>query len=269
MIPSFSALPVPYLAGAFAVTGVAVWRSGDRELVRRWLSWLAIVPIVGGAFLLGAPGAAALASGVALVAAAEYARLARLRRADLAVMAAALVAFPLTAWLAPGHMLRLLMAALLAVALVPVLAGDAGGGADRARGAVFGVVWLAPLSGLVLLGELALPLCAAIAVADVAAWCGGKLLRGPALSPLSPAKRWGGIAGGALGGVAVLALFGAATPATVLAVAAGAPLGDLLESMLKRGAGVKDAGNWLPGFGGLLDRIDSLLVALAVALVLS
>jgi phosphatidate cytidylyltransferase len=185
------------------------------------------------------------------------------------VMAAALVAFPLTAWLAPGHMVRLLLAVLLTVALIPVLAGDAAGGAARAKGMVFGVVWLAPLSGFVLLGDLAQPLCAAIAVADVAAWCGGKLLRGPALSPLSPAKRWGGVAGGAAGGALVLVLFGALTPATLIAVAAGAPLGDLLESMLKRGARVKDAGSWLPGFGGLLDRIDSLLVALAVAMVLS
>ncbi|MGP3971001.1 phosphatidate cytidylyltransferase [Streptomyces sp. 6N223] len=257
------------VGSAFAVSGMAVWRSGRRELRERWLSWLVIVPVVGGSLALGAPGAALLAAGAGVVAAAEYGGLARLRAVEIAVMGGAVTALPLAAWLAPGHVTRLLFVVLIAAALVPVLAGDDVAGADRARGAVFGVVWLLPLTGLVLLGDDALPLCAAIAAADVCAWCGGRWLRGPSLSPLSPAKRWGGVAGGAAGGVAVLWLCGAATPELALAVAVGAPLGDLLESMLKRGAGVKDAGGWLPGFGGLLDRIDSLLVALAVAVVAS
>jgi phosphatidate cytidylyltransferase len=45
-------------------------------------------------------------------------------------------------------------------------------------------------------------------------------------------------------------------------VGIGAVWGDLLESLIKRELGVKDAGAWLPGFGGLLDRLDSLLVVL-------
>src|SRR5690606_7888369 len=129
------------------------------------------------------------------------------------------------------------------------------------------VVWLAAPAGLVLLGPAAFALCTAVAVADVGAWFGGRFLGGPRLSPLSPAKRWGGAVAGAAAGAAVLALFGAATPALLLAVAVA--LGVLLWSMVKRDAGVKDPAGWLPGMGGLLDRADSLLLALPVAVVLS
>lgn len=263
------------IAGVLALGGAGVLSSRNAGLIRRWRTWALSAPLVVGCLWLGAPGAVALAAALGVVAAAEYGRLAGLRPADVALVAAAAVAVPLAAWLAPGELVRVLAGAALAVALVPVLGGDVAGGARRAAASVFGVAWFAALSGLILLRAAALPLIFAVSVADVGAWCAGRIWQGPALSPLSPAKRWTGTAGGALAGIAALATTamaagtpGVFTPAHAIAVAAGAPLGDLLESMVKRGAGVKDAGRWLPGFGGLLDRIDSLLMALALAVIL-
>lgn len=259
----------PFVAGALTAGGAGVWASRRRELIRRWTTWAVTAPLVGGSLYFGAPGAAVLAAALAVVATLEYGRLTRLAVADRITIGTAAAGLPLAAWVAPGHATRLLFGALLLAALVPVLSGDTEDGARRAGYAVFGVAWLGALSGLVMLGSHAFALCLAVSVADVGAFFGGKFLKGPALSPLSPAKRWGGVAGGAIAGLSVLALLGALTPALAVAVVVGAPLGDLMESMLKRSAGVKDAGTWLPGFGGLLDRIDSLLVALAIAVALS
>jgi phosphatidate cytidylyltransferase len=89
------------------------------------------------------------------------------------------------------------------------------------------------------------------------------------LSPLSPNKTLGGVAGAIIGAILVLAVLGSLSLGLVVAAALGGAAGDLLESMVKRQAGVKDAGAWLPGFGGLLDRLDSLLIVLPLAAVLA
>ncbi|MDQ1700867.1 MAG: phosphatidate cytidylyltransferase [Frankiaceae bacterium] len=265
----------PYVVGALGVGGIGVALSRRRELIARWFTWVAAVPVVGGSLAFGAPGAVALAIGLGLVAAWEYVRLARLRRGDLAVLVAAVTVLPVLAWLAPATLARpaVLLAVPVVAALPSLVGGDTRDGARRAAYLALGLPWLAGLTGLVLLGADALRVCLAVSVADVAAWCAGRLLgrRGlgaRTLSVHSPAKTWAGVAGAVVGAIAALAVVGGLRPTLLIAVVTGAVFGDLFESMLKRGAGVKDAGSWLPGFGGLLDRIDSLLVALAVATVL-
>jgi phosphatidate cytidylyltransferase len=108
-----------------------------------------------------------------------------------------------------------------------------------------------------------------VAFSDVGAFCLGKAVGGPKLAPhLSPNKTWGGVLGNILGAGLALALVAFALPGLslwqlcllALAIGLGSVWGDLLESLLKRQRGVKDAGHLLPGFGGLLDRIDSLLL---------
>ena len=112
-------------------------------------------------------------------------------------------------------------------------------------------------------------------VADSGAYFAGRAFGRRKLSPfVSPGKTWAG-AGGAAAGAVVSAMFlaaGGAAGAASLAGLIGLSLlvtavsigGDLWESRLKREAGVKDSGNLLPGHGGLLDRIDSLLAAAPV-----
>lgn len=111
---------------------------------------------------------------------------------------------------------------------------------------------------------------------DIGAYAVGRLVGRTHIAPtVSPNKTWEGLVGGlataAIGGAVVLPLVDAelfASPVHGAVIAALAALagffGDLAESMVKRDLGLKDLGRLLPGHGGMLDRIDALLLALPV-----
>lgn len=136
---------------------------------------------------------------------------------------------------------------------------------------------------------LALALILSIWASDSGAYFAGKSIGGPKMAPsISPNKTWAGLVGGMVSSTALLIVYalyvgpwleglraGLALPAITMAqlailgvlVTLAGQAGDLIESSQKRAAGVKDSGNLIPGHGGLLDRIDALLLASPVFLI--
>lgn len=102
---------------------------------------------------------------------------------------------------------------------------------------------------------------------DIGAYFTGRAIGGPKLAPaISPNKTVAGLVGGmvsaSLAGYAWAELMDLSSLLVWLAplFAVAAQVGDLFESGLKRRAGVKDSGSWLPGHGGALDRLDGMVV---------
>jgi phosphatidate cytidylyltransferase len=157
---------------------------------------------------------------------------------------------------APGF-LRDWTASVFVAAYVPFLAG-------------FAALMTAPVNG----GARIASFIATTVCSDVGGYAAGVVAGKHPMAPsVSPKKTWEGFAGSALAcvacGVALVSsvmeiawwqgvLFG-------LAVACAATIGDLGESLIKRDVGIKDMGHLLPGHGGIMDRLDSLLIVAPVA----
>lgn len=112
---------------------------------------------------------------------------------------------------------------------------------------------------------------AAVWAADIAAYMVGSRIGRRKIAPrISPGKTWEGTIAGFVAAATVVAFVGLPAGASAswivpaLLVGPAAYAGDLLESWVKRRAGVKDSGRVFPGHGGMLDRIDSLVAAAPV-----
>lgn len=246
----------------------------------RVLSALVLLPVVLGIVFL-APGWATVVLALAVLVAAtlEYARIAEGRESRLprtlmivaagsAALAAALPGVPLEGPL---------MAATVVVSVAALGAGPGGDVVRRVAAALFPVLYLGLPLGVMAGVRMTwgapalLALLATTIVSDTAQYYGGRALGRRPLAPrVSPKKTVEGAVAGLAAGGLVLPAFGwwwlpGVAPAVLwglgLGLVALGIAGDLFESLLKRSAGVKDASAIIPGHGGMLDRIDSLLFA--------
>jgi phosphatidate cytidylyltransferase len=221
----------------------------------------------------------AVALGVALWELSRAVAVREIRLPVLPVAAGGAVAVGLAYWRGERP-----VAACLALTVIAILAWRLRGGADGylrdVSAGIFALAYLPLMACFVALmlaapdGSRRILVFVILAVcSDVGGYFAGILLGHHPMAPvISPKKTWEGFGGSAFaclagGAIAVPLLLSGAVWQGILvgaAVLAAATLGDLTESMIKRDLQIKDMGSVLPGHGGVLDRIDSLVLSAPV-----
>lgn len=241
--------------------------------------------MLGGVFYLPSAYWPVFAAAIILPALWEWTRLFRitgLAQAGYLLLSAAMMGAVAQTGQLPGLGMHLL-ALMLWLVVAPAWLLQRWTLTDRTQAAMLGWLLLMPAWFALLAwrpgpeqGATLLAVMALVWIADTAAYFAGRAFGKHKLAPaISPGKSWEGAVGGAVCVMLYMALvwragwlsfdvswYGAILIGLVLTVVS--VCGDLLESWLKRAAGIKDSSNLLPGHGGVFDRTDSLIAVLSV-----
>ncbi len=248
------------------------------ELGQRYIGWMIIAPL----FMLAAFVGGVVAAVILLVffyrVTLEYVRVVGVEQ-PYANFLYALIPFTfLIAQFVPSLFFTLPAASILLLTLVPILTRRTENLYNQLSFAGRGYLYLVwSIAHLILINQLAgtgLVVLVGVGVAhsDVMQYTVGKLIGRHIISPeVNPRKAWEGLIGDFLGAGLAVYLFRFAlpvefTPFYLLLLAAiiglGAAWGDLISSLIKRVARVKDWGEFIPGHGGMLDRANSMVVVI-------
>jgi phosphatidate cytidylyltransferase len=251
------------------------------EMATRVASAVVLAVLALGAVVASPWSFAALVIAAGVAVAWEWGRLVRGRSFDgtAAIQAAAVAAIAVSVTLARPDLALVAVAAALAGTAIFGLSSDTLGwslaGLAYLVLPAWAMVWLRsdPTFGAASL----LYLFAVAWTTDTTSYVGGRLIGGPKLAPrISPRKTWSGLILGTLSPALIGYAFAVVLKGTSswrlalasIAIAGACQIGDLSESAVKRRFGAKDMSQLIPGHGGLLDRIDGLLIAaIAAALI--
>jgi phosphatidate cytidylyltransferase len=245
------------------------------NLQQRIISAIVMAAIVLGLTWFGGLQFRLLSAAIALAIFYEWCRMSRTAaNAAYQWLCAALLVVPmlfLVVGFSATTILLVLAAAIVVSAIVGLIQGQGTWTAVGLAYAGLSGISLALLRGADKSGLVAiLFLFAVVWATDILAYFVGRAIGGPKLAPsISPGKTWSGAIGGTIGGLvaglAVAAVAGGVNLAlmvpVVLFLSVASQVGDLFESWVKRRHGVKDSSNLIPGHGGIMDRVDGLVVA--------
>jgi phosphatidate cytidylyltransferase len=241
--------------------------------------WFIIGPLFVIAVFIGGFVAFLLATYVVLQGSSEIVRIAGIqRRYALLLMLWGQVGL-LVAALARDYFVLLPFGFLILLTLIPILSGELADANRQVPDTLFAYIFVGlPLAYIVFvksaepwgLNFLVL-VTVAVAVSDVASWVVGQAFKTPELAPVvAPGKTWSGALGNLLGAALAIALLWVAVPKSwsvavvvvlVVVIAVGSLWGDLTDSFVKRAFSTTATSSLVMGYGGVLDRIDSLLMA--------
>lgn len=250
---------------------------GTRIVSGLILGGLAIVVIAHGGIVLFI-----VALALAVLAVNEFFRITRRYHP---IAAAGFISVILLSWAAwfksPAYVFAMFALALLLTAVLGMSAGPRPGITARMGVTLLGILYVGLGVTHILLirhldkgAVLLLTVVFGTWAGDTVAYFTGRFFGATPMAPrLSPKKTWEGFAGGALGTILLVEFIGSLyTPlgpgrslVLGIVIAVVGPIGDLFESLLKRDVGVKDAGRFMPGHGGVLDRFDALIFAAVAA----